>query len=306
VTPSDAFLLAGGLGALAALRGLGRDRRIDLTPLVWLRAPLNPLAFALRRSIGWSRGEPALPGEPKGELFSYLGPGERERAAGRERELRDRYDLGPLYRASSCAAYRENLYVLDVFDREVAPLARGARLRRGVDVGSKDFVYAFALERFLRRHAGRGGAELVGVEIDGHVVYRDLRSRADRARANAARAGNPRVRYEVADFLTFEPGPVDLVTIFYPFVTRFALLAWGLPLSAFRPGDLFARAASSLAPGGLLVVFNHTHEERDAQLALAAEVPGLRLARHAPLASAMVDYHAEVPERTVSVFRREL
>lgn len=304
VTPSDALLLAGGLGALAALRGLGRDRRIDLTPLVWLRAPLNPLAFALRRSIGWSRGEPALPGEAKGELFAYLEASKRERAGARERELRERYDLGPLYKVSSCAAYRENLYVLDVLDREVAPLARSGALWRGVDVGSKDFVYSFALERFLCRHARGRGAELVGVEVDGHVVYRDLRSRADRARANAARTGNPRVRYEVADFLTFESGPVDLVTIFYPFVTRFALLAWGLPLSSFRPRELFERAAASLAPGGLLVIFNHTHEERDAQLALGASLPNLRLERHAPLASALVDYHAEVPERTVSVFRR--
>ncbi len=302
MTPSDALWIAGGLGALAALRGLGRDRNIDLTPLVWLRAPFNPLAFTLRRRLGWSKGEPPALHEAKGGLFDYLEPGERAGAEGRERALRERYDLGPLYRASMRGAYRENLYVLDVLDREVAPLARGAA--RGVDVGSKDFAYAFALERFLRRQGGTRRPELVGVEVDGHVVYRDLHSRADRARVNVARTGNPRVRYEVADFLDVEAGPADLVTIFYPFVTRFALLAWGLPLSAFRPRELLARAAAALAPGGLLVVFNHTLEEREALHALARAAPDLRLERHAPLGSRLVDYHDQVPERTVTVFRK--
>lgn len=303
---ADVLVLASGFLALVALRTLGRGRLVDVTGLVWLRAPLNPLAFALRRRLSWSRGEPTTADEAKGELFNYLSSSARRGAEGRERYLRDRYNLSPLYRASGREEYRENLYVLDVLDREVAPLLRspGARAARGVDVGSKDFVYAFALERFLRRSGGGRGAELVGVEVDGHAIYRDLHSRADRARANAARTGNAAVRYEVADFLTFESAPADVVTIFYPFVTRFALLAWGLPLSAFRPRELLARAAASLAPGGLLVVFNHTLEEREALHELAATLPTLRLERHAPLGSALVDYYARVPERSVSVFRR--
>ena len=51
--------------------------------------------------------------------------------------------------------------------------------------------------------------ELTGIEVDGHGVYADLHSRSDYAGAYAEQTGNPRVRYEVGDFLELLSEPSE-------------------------------------------------------------------------------------------------
>jgi len=175
-----------------------------------------------------------------------------------------------------------------------------------VDVGSKDFIYAPALFAFAEKHLAKEEAPLLtGVEIDGHVVYSDLRSRADHAHAWAAVA-SASAQYVVSDFLKFTPSQdVTLLTIFYPFVTRFALLRWGLPVSEYRPEKLLAHAASMLASKGVLVIVNHTHEERDLLRALMAQIDLVALVHGADIACSLVDYFEDVTERSVSVYVRK-
>jgi len=279
---------------------------LDATPLLFARAPLNAVRFALRRAVGWRRGAPVHPNEDKAELFAFASdPAERARLEARERELREAYDLTALRERSSCEVYRENLYVLDLLDRHVGQALRERRAPavRAVDVGSKDFRYAFALERFLR-HASESERKvsLVGVEIDGHVVYSDLHSRADHGEAYARETGNPDVTYWVGDFLRRSDGDLDVVFFFFPFVLRYALVRWGLPGEHFAPEKLFAHARALLRPGGLLVVVNHTHEERDRQLAILAAT-GFEVIASAAAESALVDYAANVAERSITVAR---
>ena len=280
--------VAGLAAALLARRALA-GRTADLTALAALRAPLNRVAFAARSRLGWTRGAPRLENEQKYELFDYLEAGDRRSAEATEADLRARYALEPLAARSTRRAYRENLYVLSTLDRFAAPPGRGARVT-AIDVGSKDFVYAAAIAAFARGGDEARALDVTGVEIDGHVVYRDLYSRADYARAYAAQAGSG-VHVRIADFLEFSAAePAALITMFFPFVTRFALLQWGLPARDYQPAALLAHAASLLAPGGQLVIASHTHEERDALAALMADISRLKPTASSAQDSKLVDY----------------
>ncbi len=263
------------------------------------RSPLNRAAFALRRALGFRRGPPTLANEPKDGLFDYLEPGERTRAEERERALRRRFELDPLREASSRLDYRDNLYLLAALEEIFA----GARIEhprerplRLVDVGSKSFSYAFALERFLGRsgQAKSRPVELLGVELDGHVVYRDLRSRADYADAYLAQLASGAARYRVADFCDVR-GTFDVVTMFFPFVTKRALVAWGLPLAVFDPERL-VRHALAVGRGGLICALSQTEEERDRLVELATAA-GATIERSVRIECALVAYHAATLDR---------
>lgn len=301
------YVLLGALVLVVVLRAWLGDRAMDISGLTVLFAPLNRVRFALRRAVGFSRGAPELPNEDKDALFDYLEGDARAKAEARAKDLAANYDLSRVQARSTRVAMRENLYVLDLLDAHAAEHAVPSPSPTVVDVGSKDFVYAPALLAFARARLALpdGDApELTGVELDGHVVYEDLRSRADHAAAWAALAG-PTARYRVQDFLAFTPEhPATLVTIFYPFVTRFALLRWGLPASEYRPERLLAHAAEMLSPRGVLVIVNHTHEERDILRALMAKIDDVTHVASADVTSTLVDYHDDVSERSVSVYVR--
>ncbi len=297
------YVLSGALVAILVLRVWLGDRVLDISALTVAFAPVNRVRFALRRALRFSRGAPTLPNEPKDALFDYLEGAARTKAEARAEQLLGAYDLTRLREHSTRVAMRENLYVLDLLDTHAAAHLTRVTAASVVDVGSKDFVYAPALFALAERWSEEPPA-LTGVEIDGHVVYADLRSRADHAAAWAALAGTT-ARYCVQDFLAFTPAaPATLVTIFYPFVTRFALLRWGLPVSEYRPEALLAHAVSILGDGGVLVIINHTHEERDLLRAQMETIVGVVRAHGDDVTSTLVDYWEDVGERSVSVYVR--
>ncbi|HKP95688.1 MAG TPA: hypothetical protein VJ385_08015 [Fibrobacteria bacterium] len=299
--------------------------------LAFSRIPGNAFSFWVRQTLRWSRGRPILPHEPKEDLFAYLGAEEAPAGGApgggtpggeaRERELRNRYDLTPLARASTRALYRKNLYLLDILEKacEGLPIPEGsppAGSIRALDVGSQDWHYVFALERWLRHGTGsrdgRTGAAgkterpvfLKGVEVDGYGIYPDFRSRRDYAQAYLAQTENPEVVFEVGDFLKTGGGGYDLLTLFYPFVTRHHLLLWGLPLRFFQPGKLLEKAAALTRPGGWMLVFTHTLKEHDLFLDLGKRAGGYALVREGRALSRLVDFHEDVADRRFSVWRR--
>lgn len=300
------------LAALLALRTWLGGRTVDITPLAFLKVPFNALAFRARRLVGFRRGPPELAHEPKDDLFAYEeDAGARARLETRERDLRERYGLAALRDASTKAVYRDALSTLDLLDRLVpAEALRDREAVSALDVGSKDFRYAFALARWLaqRTRDAAGKVALVGIELDGHPVYPDLRSRADHAEAFAAQAekGTPgsEVRYRVADFLAAPERERDVVFVFFPFVLRYALVRWGLPLGHFRPASIFEHAARCLRSGGLLVVVNHTPEEHARQREILAEVSAFEVLASESAESGLVDYAEQTEGRRLTVARR--
>jgi hypothetical protein len=277
--------------------------------LAFTRIPGNALSFGIRQGLRWSRGRPGLYQEDKKDLFGYLGTGpEAERLVSRAGELAERYRMGPLEALSTVSLYRKNLYLLDLLERATEGLADfpAAGPIKAVDVGSQDWHYVFGLERWLRHRGSPEGRDvrLKGIEIDGHGIYADLHSRRDYALAYAEQTGNPGAIYETGDFLRCAERDCDVATIFYPFVTRYALLLWGLPMRFFAPARMIAKAAGVLRPGGCLLVFNHTAEEQALFLRLGRAEAGLELLREGPAVSRLVDFHELVEDRRFSVWRK--
>ncbi len=332
------------------------------TMLAFSRIPGNAFSFWIRQTLKWSRGAPTLPHEPKENLFDYLGianhelnnpqgakpagrnpllensgesPDARKEAERREGELRERYNLAPLRKASTRALYRKNLYLLDILEqacggldipgaREAEPGSstkatssskfEGQKIPRflpsplnAIDVGSQDWHYVFALERWLRyANAAQGrDVKLKGVEADGYGIYPDFRSRKDYAQAYGAQTGNSDITYEVGDFLKTTGNAADVLTWFYPFVTRHHLLLWGLPLRFYRPEKLLEKAAASLKPGGWMLVYTHTQNEHELFKELGKKARGFALVREGQARSRLVDFYKAVADRRFSLWKKE-
>ncbi|MEJ2229817.1 MAG: hypothetical protein P8X46_01370 [Nitrospirales bacterium] len=131
------------------------------------------------------------------------------------------------------------------------------------DLGSANFAYASALHAFFQP------AQLVGVEVDGHRLYCNGRSRIDYALGHIQDL--PHTEYVTADYRHYIR-PADIITAWYPFVTPKPLLAWRLPLSLFDPGALFAQVANNLIIGGLFIMINHSPDEAEVARGIAEDV----------------------------------
>lgn len=134
--------------------------------------------------------------------------------------------------------------------------------QRVCDIGSANFVYAAALHAFFHP------AQLVGVEVDGHRVYCNGRSRIDYALGHIQEL--PWTEYVTADYRHYIR-PAELITAWYPFVSPKPLLAWRLPLTQFNPGAFFARIAHNLLIGGLFIMINHNSNEAEVARGIAED-----------------------------------
>ena len=256
--------------------------------------------------IRWSRGKAVLRQEPKDDLFAYL-KGGRHDAEARAAELYLRYDLEPLACLSTRSQYRKNLYLLDSLEKATQGLSLHFRENRGttaIDIGSQDWYYVFALERWLRKHnrSNREPVKLTGIELDAYKLCTGFRSRIDYAIAYAEQTGNPDVRYVVDDFRKWREEGHDILFLFYPLVLRYQQLLWGLPLHVFDPEGIVASAAISIRSGGWMVVFCHTIPEHKRFLDLCQKNGAFTLLREGEVLSTLVDFYAETQGRRFSIW----
>lgn len=214
---------------------------------------LNPLFFALRSRIRWSR--PGYRIARPGVQISYTGGTRRS------------FDV-------LCAAYpavqtwigemdeelfRRNVLVLDWLDQFARQAGIFWQPGPWLDIGSKNFDYAYAF-RAVQEKGGSGHAPLTGIELDGYRVYRDWHSRYDYAMYHA---GRTRSTYIVGDALEEKLPVARIVTLLFPFVFAEPLLLWGLSPRAYRPQNLYERALTLTEPGGMLLITNQGEWEAE-------------------------------------------
>jgi hypothetical protein len=121
-----------------------------------------------------------------------------------------------------------------------------------VDVGSRSFYYARVLSDLFKPR------KLTGIELDAFPLYRNLHTRYSYAQSYVKDL--PGTSYLAADFLAYNEA-CDGMTMFYPFVTEYPLLAWDLPLTHFQPQQIFNHAFKLLPSGGWLFMVNHGEDE---------------------------------------------
>lgn len=174
--------------------------------------------------------------------------------AARVAVLRSRYQV-QFESHMNAASSLNNYEYLDILDRAWAG-SRIPRVQGGTlcDIGCASFWYAASLQAFFRPH------RLVGIEIEGHRLFRDGRTRIDYAQGYLA--GMHNAHFVIADYADYRE-PTDLITAWFPFLTPAAILAWRLPLSLLAPERMFASIQHNLKPGGLLVMVNHGFGEAE-------------------------------------------
>jgi SAM-dependent methyltransferase len=223
-----------------------------------LRSLRHAFWYAVSERIRWSRG--AFQETPAREL-RHVNREQGERIAA----LRGRYQV-QFERLMSAATSLNNYEYLDILDRGWSATGM-ARPRGGVlcDVGCASFWYAATLQAFFQPE------RLVGVEVEGHRLFRDGRTRIDYAAGHLR--GLPAARFVVADYTRAEE-PADIITAWFPFLTPAAVLAWRLPLRFLTPDRLFAQIRHNLRGGGLFFMVNHgpTEAALARDLCVAAEL----------------------------------
>ncbi len=221
-----------------------------------LRSEYHRFWYEASQTLRWSRGRYR-------ESSSGLPPDLQARQSKRIHTLVAAYQHR-FEQTCPPATALQNYAYLDLLDRGRAALNwRVPTNIRVCDVGSANFAYAPALHLFFKP------TQLTGVEVDGHRVYCNGRSRIDYAEGHIQDL--PNTRYVVQDFRHYHK-PADIITAWYPFVTPQPLLAWRLPLNLFDPGALFARVANNLAIGGQLVMINHGSSEAKVAQAILESV----------------------------------
>ncbi len=215
------------------------------TLLQQLRSWRHGFWFGISERVRWSRG---IHRETPARELPALSREQTERIAALCARYRVRFEA-----TLNASSSLNNYEYLDILDRAwtafALPMARGGTL---CDVGCASFWYAAALQAFFRPD------RMLGVDVEGHRLFRDGRTRIDYASGYLAEI--PDARFVVADYADFRE-PADLITAWFPFVTPAAILAWRLPLALLAPERLFAGIQHNLKPGGLFVMVNHGLEE---------------------------------------------
>jgi hypothetical protein len=206
-----------------------------------IRSVRHGFWYRVSERVRWSRG--AFHETPAREL-----PAATREQAERIAALQDRYQV-QFERSMNAATSANNYEYLDILDRAWAESAM-PRPAGGVlcDIGCASFWYAATLQAFFRPE------RLLGIEIEGHRLFRDGHTRIDYAKGYLA--DMPNAQFVVADYTSLQQS-ADVVTAWFPFLTAPTILAWRLPLSLLVPERLFARLRSNLKPGGLFVMVNH-------------------------------------------------
>lgn len=122
-------------------------------------------------------------------------------------------------------------------------------IRQVIDVGCRNWSYVQALSDQFK------AAHLLGVEVDGYRRYWNLYRRIDLAQGFADQAKRPgrRVQALSLDFRevsTPKTGGPLIFTFFFPFVSEYPCLRWGLPSRFMGFSDLL-RHALKLRPARL-------------------------------------------------------
>jgi hypothetical protein len=215
-----------------------------------------------------------------------------------ERKLEKKYELDLTAEHLSDATYKKNLWTLWLLDRMLAPqLRRGFLPLELLEPGCQDFARLPALRAFFRMQGVR--PRITGIEVDPFPVLHDFHSRWDKAKYYLSLETSAD-RYLEGDFFEWRES-ADLICCFYPFMSAYPALAWGLPARFGNAKPWTVAFERNLRPGGLLLVV-HQGEWEESDFDEARAGTGLRLLHREELSCAF--YPLPHPA-CASVYRRE-
>lgn len=215
----------------------------------------NSIDFFFRRNIRLKR--------------KYTGKNEPKNCTFPEKEklYLEKYNLYYLKENSTCQNYLANLVTIELLETFL-PEEKPESVKV-LDIGSKNWFYACGEWSFFKYNNNEREVFLDGIEIDAFRLYSDLHTRYDYAQFYIKNLEN--TRYLAKDFLEHNE-KYDYIMCFFPFVTEYPLLEWGLPLNTFKPVEMLWHAYESLNPNGKLLIVNQDEHEYDIQENLIKEL----------------------------------
>lgn len=214
----------------------------------------NIIDFFLRNLIRISR-EYKGKDESKESLFEYLPEKNRFLAEKKEQLYFEKYSLLSLKNNSTRRNYLDNLALLELLENNIKVEKENPRI---LDIGSKNWFYAAGEYKFFVYNNFEKEIWLDGIEIDAFRMYSNFYTRRDYAGYYTKYLAN--CRYFFGDLLKHRE-KYDYITWFFPFVTEFPLLEWGLPLNTFKPLEMLQHAAGLLNPNGIMLIVNQDENE---------------------------------------------
>jgi len=216
----------------------------------------NQIDFFFRRNIRIKRKYEGK-NEPKENLFAVFYDKKRQIAEEKERLYLEKYKLISLKENSTRRNYLENLAVIELLENSLS-IHESENSIKVLDVGSKNWFYASGEWHYFKYAGNNKEIFLDGIEIDAFRVYSDFHTRYDYAQSYIKNLEN--TRYIAKDFLKHDE-KYDYIIWFFPFVTEFPLMEWGLPLSKFKPDEMLKHAYNSLNPNGKILIVNQDENE---------------------------------------------
>ena len=271
---------------------------------MWFQSLVNTVEFRLRNRLKLSRGRYDEPIESKVDLFRESPANGLEWSA-LEQQYVERYSLQAFRERSSRLHYLEVLAMLKQLETLLpvdvmqSIVSQCDGVCRWLDVGTKNGIYLAALVYYSAAYGLEVSVD--GLEIDPYRLYWDGHTRKDYA--DAFLKDRPNVHYRIGDVtdcsVTEALGQYHVVSSFLPFVFESPHLAWGLPLTSFRPEVYCAAVQRLVLPNGFLLVTNQGEEESRQQARLLAhswkqsnqsDFAGFETVFHGELSMAFIPY----------------
>ena len=178
--------------------------------------------------------------------------------------LKQEYDTS-LIENSTQRNFSENIYFLNVFNKFLSK--KSAESISVLDIGSKNWSYVKSEHAFFSSFAKE--LHLNGIELDAYRLCTNLYTRYEIAKFYTK--GLLSTEYIVGDFMEHND-KYDYIIWILPFIKKYPLIKWGLPLKYFKPKEMLLHAYNCLKDGGELLIINQGEEEYTIQQKLNREL----------------------------------
>ena len=158
-----------------------------------------------------------------------------------------------------------NLYYLNIFDKYLSKkTTNNASI---LDIGSKNWEYVKSEYIFFQSFIKN--FNLNGIELDAYRMCSNFYNRYEIAKFYTKDL--PNTNYIRGDLLEHQQ-KYDYIIWILPFITKYPLVKWGLPLKYFKPQEMLKHAYNLLNPEGELLIINQGEEEYAIQQDLIGEL----------------------------------
>ena len=147
-----------------------------------------------------------------------------------------------------------NLYHLNIFDKYLTK--KNKNNLSILDIGSKNWEYVKS--EYIFFNSFTKDFTLNGIELDVYRLNSNLYNRYEIAKFYTKDL--PNTNYIAGDLLNHRQ-KYDYIIWILPFITKYPLIKWGLPLKYFKPQEMLFHAYNLLNPEGELLIINQSKEE---------------------------------------------